>query len=129
MLDVASSVVDITKSPGVGFELINGKMVPGLANRSDLRVDKEGTMKWGGARIKKDIHGTAPWLNPLDAEALREKTSQMMEGFMICNQNDAFFHRWYLHHYRELKKATCSNYFNYYDEHENVSNFYQVYFF
>ena len=62
-----------------------GKMVPGLADRNGWRVDKEGTMKWGGVRIKKDAHGDSPWLHPLAAEALSEKSNQMMEDFTICN--------------------------------------------
>ena len=63
----------------------DGKMVMGLANRNSWCVDKEGTMKWGGVRIKKDYHGEAPWLHPLAAESLREKTSHMMENFTICD--------------------------------------------
>ena len=42
-------------------------------------------MKWGGVQINKDYHGKVPWLNPLAAEALREKTSHMMENFTICD--------------------------------------------
>jgi len=60
-------------------------MVPGLADRNGWRVDKEGTMKWGGVRIKKDAHGDPPWLHPFAAEALSEKTNQLMENFTICN--------------------------------------------
>ena len=63
----------------------NGKMVPGLENRNGWRVDKEGTIKWGGVRIKKDYHGGDPWLYPFATEALREKNSQMMENFTICD--------------------------------------------
>ena len=64
----------------------DGKMVlPILVNRNSWRVDKEGTPKWGGVRIKKDIPGADPWLHPLAIEALREKTSQMMEDFTICD--------------------------------------------
>ena len=42
-------------------------------------------MKWGGVQIKKDSHGEAPWLHPLAAEALREKTSHMLKNFTICD--------------------------------------------
>ena len=63
----------------------DGQMLSGLANRNGWRVDKEGTKKWGGVKIKKDIHGAAPWLHPLAAESLREKTSQMLEDFTICD--------------------------------------------
>ena len=63
----------------------DGKTVPGLVNKNGWRVDKERTIKWGGVRIKKDYHGEDPWLHPLATEALREKTSHMMENFTICD--------------------------------------------
>ena len=51
----------------------NGKMVPGLTNRNGHRYNKEGSMKWGGARIKSYEVGTTPWLEPQTQEVQDER--------------------------------------------------------
>ena len=61
----------------------NGKIVPGLADRNIIRLDKSGSNMWGGVWIKKYSHISSPWLYHLDVQALIKKTKQIMEGFRI----------------------------------------------
>ena len=60
----------------------NGKMVPGLTNRNGHRYNKEGSMQWGGARIKSYEVGSTPWLEPGAQEVSDERQNFTKSRFL-----------------------------------------------
>ena len=60
----------------------NGKIVKGLANRNGHRNTKEGSLKWGGKRVKKMNVDEEKWLEEGAKNAYEEKKTYTKSRFV-----------------------------------------------
>ena len=60
----------------------DGNIVKGLANRNGHRNTKEGSLKWGGSRVKKSIIKEEKWLEPGAKDAFEDKKTFLKSKFL-----------------------------------------------